>query len=229
MLLEIQKNFQKLWMVENIFFIYVSIQEVFMTTLDRTGLCQIKIPEGTSQFDQLKKLPNESVLVVNGTVIPRPEGQENQRMETGEIEVELESVEEVIKADPNLPFQQSKHLTAKEQLRLQFRYLDLRRPELQYNLAIRSALTMKMREFLTSKKFLDIETPTLFRRTPGGAKVWFGRIVTQNGKNATILGTIIKGRGKPFESKLPVCKHWPVEDLQAQFEFKSLVLIFTFR
>jgi len=142
----------------------------FLLLRDRTGLCQIKIPEGTSQFDQLKKLPNESVLVVNGTVIPRPEGQENQRMETGEIEVELESVEEVIKADPNLPFQQSKHLTAKEQLRLQFRYLDLRRPELQYNLAIRSALTMKMREFLTSKKFLDIETPTLFRRTPGGAK-----------------------------------------------------------
>jgi len=142
----------------------------FILLRDRTGVCQIKIPEGSSQYDHIKKLPNESVLVVNGVVIPRPEGQENFQMETGEIEVELESVEEVIKADPNLPFQQSKHLTAKEQLRLQYRYLDLRRPELQYNLAIRSALTMKMREFLTSKKFLDIETPTLFRRTPGGAK-----------------------------------------------------------
>ena len=141
----------------------------FILIRDRTGVCQIKIPEN-KQFQHLTNLPNESVLVVAGTVLRRPEGQENTKMETGYIEVELEDVLEANKANPNLPFQQSKHLSAKEQLRLQYRYLDLRRPQLQYNLAIRSALTMKMREFLVSKKFLDIETPTLFRRTPGGAK-----------------------------------------------------------
>merc|ERR1719175_259970 len=109
-------------------------------------------------------------MILNGTVKRRPEGQENLKMESGHIEVELDSIVETNEADPNLPFQQSQFVQAKEGLRLQYRYLDLRRPELQYNLAIRSALTMKMREFLTSKKFLDIETPTLFRRTPGGAK-----------------------------------------------------------
>jgi len=142
----------------------------FLLLRDRTGMCQIKMPEDNEDLHQSCNLPNESVLVVSGTVRARPEGQENTSMQSGYIELELEEVLQSNKANPNLPFQQSKHLSAKEQLRLQYRYLDLRRPELQYNLAIRSALTMKMREFLVSKKFLDIETPTLFRRTPGGAK-----------------------------------------------------------
>jgi len=142
----------------------------FVLLRDRTGVCQVKIPEESSLYDDVKHLPNESVLILNGIVKKRPEGQENLNMESGQIEVELESVVQASEADSNLPFQQSKHVQAKESLRLQYRYLDLRRPELQYNLAIRSALTMKMRQFLVEKKFLDIETPTLFRRTPGGAK-----------------------------------------------------------
>merc|ERR1719244_2536276 len=142
----------------------------FILLRDRTGVCQVKIPEESDFYDNIKHVPNESVMVLNGTVKKRPEGQENVKMESGYIEVELESIIETNEADPNPPFQQSQHLQAKEGLRLQYRYLDLRRPELQYNLAVRSALTMKMREFLVEKKFLDIETPTLFRRTPGGAK-----------------------------------------------------------
>ena len=110
------------------------------------------------------------MLVVSGVVRQRPAGQENHSMETGDVELELDTVHTVSPAHPNPPFQQSRHLVTREQLRLQHRYLDLRRPDLQYNLAFRSALMMKMREFLISKKFLDIETPTLFRRTPGGAK-----------------------------------------------------------
>merc|ERR1719295_40042 len=108
--------------------------------------------------------------MLKGVVRKRPEGQENSTMSSGQVEVELEALLETSAANPNLPFQQTKHLQPKEQLRLKYRYLDLRRPEIQYNLAIRSALTMKMRQFLVDKKFLDIETPTLFRRTPGGAK-----------------------------------------------------------
>jgi len=142
----------------------------FVLLRDRTGVCQVKIPENTNLFDQVMRLPLESVLVLDGIVLKRPEGQENLKMESGQIEVEIESVVEASGANPNPPFQQSKHLVPNEALRLQYRYLDLRRPEIQYNLAIRSALTMKMRQFLVEKKFLDIETPTLFRRTPGGAK-----------------------------------------------------------
>jgi len=142
----------------------------FLLLRDRSGLCQVKIPEESTEFDHMKNLPNESVLVINGTVKRRPEGQTNSKMNTGDIEIELEAVIDISKADPNPPFQQSKHQSVNEHLRLQYRYLDLRRPDLQHNLEVRSALMMRMREFLTSKKFLDIETPTLFRRTPGGAK-----------------------------------------------------------
>ena len=142
----------------------------FLLFRDRSGLCQVKIPEDSVQFDHVKNLPNESVLIINGTVKSRSEGQSNSKMKTGDIEVELESVIDVSKADPNPPFQQSKHHSVKESLRLQYRYLDLRHPDLQHNLEVRSNLIMKMREFLVSKRFLEIETPTMFRRTPGGAK-----------------------------------------------------------
>jgi len=142
----------------------------FILLRDRTGVCQVMMPEESELYNQLKGYANESVLMLKGVVRKRPEGQENSTMSSGQVEVELEALLETSAANPNLPFQQTKHLQPKEQLRLKYRYLDLRRPEIQYNLAIRSALTMKMRQFLVDKKFLDIETPTLFRRTPGGAK-----------------------------------------------------------
>jgi len=141
----------------------------FILLRDRSGICQITVPD-PSLAQKLKKLYNESVIVVKGKLCKRPEGQDNPKMATGEVEVELTEILDISPANPTLPFQQSKHVEANEQLRLQYRYLDLRRPELQHNLALRSAITMKMREFLIDKGFLDIETPTLFRRTPGGAK-----------------------------------------------------------
>ena len=93
----------------------------FLLFRDRSGLCQVKIPDSV-QFDHVKNLPNESVLIINGTVKSRPEGQSNSKMKTGDIEVELESVIDVSKADPNPPFQQSKHPSAKEYLSLLFAY-----------------------------------------------------------------------------------------------------------
>lgn len=138
----------------------------FLIIRDRTGLCQVRLPPATKIGD----LPNESVLVFKGVVQKRPEGQENLNMATGNVEVELTEVIETSRSHQNLPVQQSKHVAAKEALRMQYRYLDLRNPQLQRNLMIRSEITMKMRQFLIEKGFLDIETPTLFRRTPGGAK-----------------------------------------------------------
>lgn len=140
--------------------------DTFILLRDRTGICQVRAGASSN----LHRLPLESVVVLRGIVRRRPDGQDNPKMETGGIEVELTSVVETSPAKSSLPIQQSKHVGAKEALRMQYRYLDLRNPALQHNLMLRSQITMAMRQFLVSKGFLDIETPTLFRRTPGGAK-----------------------------------------------------------
>jgi len=140
--------------------------DTFILLRDRSGICQIKADSSSN----LHRLPLESVVVLKGIVKRRPDGQENPKMATGGIEVELKSVVESSPAKSSLPIQQSKHVGAKEALRMEYRYLDLRNSALQRNLKLRSQVTMAMRQFLVSKGFLDIETPTLFRRTPGGAK-----------------------------------------------------------
>ena len=140
--------------------------DTFILLRDRSGICQVHADSSSN----LHHLPLESVVVLKGVVRRRPEGQENPKMATGSVEVELKDVLETSPAKSNLPIQQSKHVGAKEALRMQYRYLDLRNPALQRNLILRSQITMSMRQFLVDKGFLDIETPTLFRRTPGGAK-----------------------------------------------------------
>jgi aspartyl-tRNA synthetase len=140
--------------------------DTFILLRDRTGSCQVKADASSN----LHRLPLESVVVLRGIVRCRPDEQVNSKMATGSIEVELTRVLEASPAKSSLPIQQSKHVGAKEALRMQYRYLDLRNPVLQRNLMLRSQITMAMRQFLVGKGFLDIETPTLFRRTPGGAK-----------------------------------------------------------
>lgn len=140
----------------------------FLLLRDRSGLCQVTVPD--DMLNTVNNLTLETVMVVEGIVRKRPEDQFNTNMDTGCVEVELCKIREVSPAMPNLPLQQKKQLFANEPLRLQHRYLDLRRPELQASLALRSDITMKIRQFLVGQGFWDIETPTLFRRTPGGAK-----------------------------------------------------------
>lgn len=110
----------------------------------------------------------ESVLSVVGKVISRPEGQQNKKMKTGDIEVLIQSVEILNIASQNLPIFIREYNKAKESQQMKYRYLSLRYPELQRNLRMRSRLIMKMREFLINEcDFVDIETPTLFKSTPG--------------------------------------------------------------
>ena len=128
------------------------------------------------QREDLCKLMNdltlESVLTVTGRVVKRPEGQENESMQTGKIEVMVESIEVLNSAKAQLPFNLTKFNKAKEQLQMQYRYLALRFPELQRNLRLRSEVISKMRDYLASHcGFVDIETPTLFRRTPGVSEI----------------------------------------------------------
>jgi len=115
-----------------------------------------------------ENLSFESVLSVVGKVMPRPEGQQNKRMKTGDIEVYVESLEVLNVASQNLPIFIREYNKAKESQQMKYRYLSLRYPELQRNLRLRSSLIMKMREFLINEcSFVDVETPTLFKSTPG--------------------------------------------------------------
>ena len=131
---------------------------------DRTGLVQLVFDEA------LTNAPLESCLSIEGTVVARPSEMINPKLLTGDIEIHVTKVNEINRAKLKLPFYIKPHNTAKESLRLQHRYLDLRHSWIQDNLKVRSDMTLKMRQFLQSEGFLDIETPTLFRRTPGGAQ-----------------------------------------------------------
>jgi aspartyl-tRNA synthetase len=116
----------------------------------------------------IKNLPYESVLNITGKVMARPMDQQNKKMKTGDIEVYVESLKVLNTASQNLPIFIREFNKAKESQQMKYRYLSLRYPELQRNLKIRSSLIMKMREFLINEcSFVDIETPTLFKSTPG--------------------------------------------------------------
>ncbi|KAM5239309.1 aspartate--tRNA ligase, mitochondrial [Ctenodactylus gundi] len=148
-------------------------QNIFLVLRDFHGLVQVIIPQDESAASVKKILceaPLESVVQVSGTVISRPPGQENPKMPTGEIEIKVKTAE-LLNSCKKLPFEIKDFMKKTEALRLQYRYLDLRSAHMQYNLRLRSQMVMKMREYLCNVHgFVDIETPTLFKRTPGGAK-----------------------------------------------------------
>ncbi|KAM9324711.1 aspartate--tRNA ligase, mitochondrial [Gastrophryne carolinensis] len=147
--------------------------DMFLILRDFHGLTQVILPtdEDTSELTKLmKEVPLESVLLVRGTVISRPSGQENLNMPTGAIEVQAKQVH-ILNLSKRLPFEIKDSIKKSESLRMQYRYLDMRSAQLQHNLRLRSKMVMKMREYLCNQHgFVDVETPTLFKRTPGGAK-----------------------------------------------------------
>uniref|UniRef100_A0A8D0QBD6 Aspartyl-tRNA synthetase 2, mitochondrial n=1 Tax=Sus scrofa TaxID=9823 RepID=A0A8D0QBD6_PIG len=148
-------------------------QNIFLVLRDFHGLVQVVIPQDESAASVRRILceaPVESVVQVSGTVISRPPGQENPKMPTGEIEIKVKTAK-LLNSCKKLPFEIKDFVKKTETLRLQYRYLDLRGAQMQYNLRLRSQMVMKMREYLCNLHgFVDIETPTLFKRTPGGAK-----------------------------------------------------------
>ncbi|XP_061490082.1 aspartate--tRNA ligase, mitochondrial [Rhineura floridana] len=148
-------------------------QGQFMVLRDFQGLTQIVIPQDEAASNLKKTLsdiPVESVVRVTGTVVPRPPGQANPRLPTGDIEVKVETAE-VLSTCKKLPFEMKDFIKKNEALRMKYRYLDLRSVQMQYNLRLRSQMVMRMREYLCNRHgFVDVETPTLFKKTPGGAK-----------------------------------------------------------
>ena len=143
---------------------------VFIDLRDKYGITQIVFePEVFGNVDEADKIPRESVIQITGKVRRRPEGMENKKISTGSIEVVVEKLKVLSKAKP-LPLETDDFHTANEDVRLKYRFLDLRRPSMQYNIVMRHKIASAVREYLNSLDFNDIETPFLTRSTPEGAR-----------------------------------------------------------
>lgn len=141
---------------------------IFIDLRDHTGLLQVVVePDNQAAFDIADGARYEYCLRVTGTVRKRPQGQANDRLASGQIEVVVDQYE-VLNAAKALPFMLDEQ--AGEQVRLTYRYLDLRRAKMQHNIRLRSRLTQALRHFLHERNFLDIETPILTKATPEGAR-----------------------------------------------------------
>ena len=144
---------------------------IFVDLRDRSGLLQINFQEeklGQELFDKAYKLRSEFVIAVVGTVVAR-EGGINKNLPTGAIEVVATQLR-VLSEAQTPPFPIEEDIKTKEDLRLKYRYLDLRRPDLQRNLIMRSKIATLTRQFLADEGFLEIETPMLNKSTPEGAR-----------------------------------------------------------
>ena len=146
-------------------------QVVFIDLRDRYGKTQIVFNSENyvGDFDEVKKLSMEDVLSVSGNVHKRENRSINSDMPTGEIEVYASTMEILNHAEP-LPFVISDRESAEEDLRLKFRYLELRTEELQRNIEIRHNAYQAVRSYLTKRGFFEIETPVLMKSTPEGAR-----------------------------------------------------------
>ena len=143
---------------------------IFIDLRDREGLVQIVFqPEKKEIFVQAERLRSEYVLCVKGLVRNRPEGTVNPNMYTGKIEIVVNELE-IINSCPVLPLEVDDYKETSEEIRLKYRYLDLRRPSFQKNFIIRHKISQTIREYLNKEGFLEIETPFLTKSTPEGAR-----------------------------------------------------------
>ena len=144
---------------------------VFVDLRDRSGILQVIFEEGetdSAYFDKAGRLRSEFVIAVKGKVTARS-GAVNKNLATGAIEVRAQELRILSESDTP-PFPVEENSKTKEELRLKYRYLDLRRPDLQRNLMLRSRIAGIVRQFLIEEGFLEIETPMLTKSTPEGAR-----------------------------------------------------------
>ncbi|HTU83277.1 MAG TPA: aspartate--tRNA ligase [Candidatus Acidoferrales bacterium] len=142
---------------------------IFADLRDRDGVTQIVFDPAHPSFAEAERLRHEDVLRVRGTVRRRPAGTENPRLDTGEVEVGVDELE-VLNRSQVPPFPVNVDEPVDESLRLEYRYLDLRRPRLQENLRVRHRIVKAMRDFFDERGFIEIETPILIKSTPEGAR-----------------------------------------------------------
>ncbi len=208
---------------------------VFIDLRDRYGKTQVVFdPEGGPEvLAQASKLRTEDVVRVTGKVALRPEGTTNTKLGTGAIELRAKKVELLNKCN-NAPFFPTAMELPGEDLRLTYRYLDLRRPDMQRTLTLRSDIIMEMRNYFAENAFIDVETPILGRSTPEGARDYLVPSRVQNGmfyalpQSPQLYKQILMMAG--YDRYVQVARCFRDEDLRAdrQPEFTQLDLEMSF-
>ena len=146
---------------------------IFIDLRDRKGVTQVKLEPATNAQlgEQLKHLKPESVIGITGAVALRPEGTANPSLPTGEVEVDATALEiHNISDTPPFPLDDAGGDKVNEDLRLTYRYLDLRRPKMRKNLQVRHKAAKSIRDYFDAQEFIEVETPALFKSTPEGAR-----------------------------------------------------------
>ena len=144
---------------------------IFIDLRDRSGLVQVvfNFEKNKSFFEEVERIRPEYVLAVEGTVLPRSDETVNTKIPTGEIEISAENLE-ILNTSLTPPFYIENDIDTDENLRLRYRYLDLRRPEMQEMLLFRHKILLEVRKYLDEEGFWEVETPMLTRSTPEGAR-----------------------------------------------------------
>ena len=156
---------------------------LFLEIRDRTGLVQVVFDPSVNKdiFNLAEKVRKENVVAITGKIRVRPEGTENLELPTGKIEIVADQLN-IINECQQLPFYPDDHYAVSEEVRLKYRYLDLRRLEVFQKIKFRSKVMRAMRSFLDNNGFLDIETPMLTKATPEGARDYIVPSRTYPGK-----------------------------------------------
>ena len=200
---------------------------IFLDVRDKRGIAQVVInPDTKDTFAIAESVRNEFVLKIKGKVIARDEAMINSKIPTGDIEIVASDIE-ILNASKPIPFQLDATDTS-EEVRLKYRYLDLRRDEMQKRLRLRSRVTHFMRDFMDSNDFLDIETPFLTKATPEGARDYLVPSRTHEGsffalpQSPQLFKQLLMMSG--FERYYQIVKCFRDEDLRAdrQPEFTQL-------
>ncbi|MDD5021565.1 MAG: aspartate--tRNA ligase [Endomicrobiaceae bacterium] len=207
---------------------------VFIDLRDREGVVQIVFqPESKEMFSIAEKLRSEFVISVKGLVRNRPEGTINSNMFTGKIEIVAKELD-IINTCPALPLEVDDYKETSEEIRLKYRYLDLRRPSFQKNFIIRHKMQQEIRNYLNSEGFLEIETPFLTKSTPEGARDFLVPSRMSHGsfyalpQSPQIFKQILMVAG--FDKYYQVARCFRDEDLRAdrQLEFTQIDIEMSF-
>jgi aspartyl-tRNA synthetase len=203
---------------------------IFLTIRDRSGLVQVVFDRArcpAAAVEAAADARSEDVVAVDGEVLARGEAQRNRDMPTGDVEVLAASLSFLARSDTP-PFVVEDRTNATEELRLQYRYLDLRRPVLQKNFVLRDEIAFRVRKVLHERGFLEVETPMLTRSTPEGARDFLVPSRVHRGQwyalpqSPQLFKQILMISG--FERYFQIARCFRDEDLRAdrQFEFTQI-------